>query len=362
MAVGVVRLRGPFVDAYVYRTQLFVLTYNGELRVFPIGQIEAIVDSIGSVGQRLSYSLFHSRGRGSSEEQRFARDTADSSDKDLAIEVTDLEYSSEDLKVEGVRVTDFKIYLDTLFIASDSGLWTSPLSNGLPMAAERPLRSACYSVSAGWGAVAAARGTKGLSVLYDYLAGGASRREYRREDIGVRSVRTAFAGHALVTYDSRNSFEFLEGEVAELHDRPGATQQRLTKVERETTTGSTRSDRSGLRKLDSALDLVANVGSQFIGLSAGTIYTSRTQGGTSRRMSKLVRVGDYSGKALGVNLLAGAPLVETQSSVTLGGGKARQAVLYEGPAVSVRTYPNSIRYQNLATIVTDDGLLLAGNF
>jgi hypothetical protein len=321
----------------------------------------------GPRGDALAYFLFHSRGLGALSRQTEAKRQLLESEYDprgasIWLADDDIPYRSLDLELKGQSVLDLLMYYDHLFVASTEGLWSTLLVTDGRDARHRAglrkrLEYPCTSASASMGAIAVSCGDEGLTVLLDEFSWiGSEHRSVKLSDV---SFRVAYATTGLVNYWSRTGFQLLSGEVDERSKK--RTFVGFTK------TGFGREDllRQVSPLLDASdqkdLEFADNVRSTFVVLVAGRIVTvpMRTDKETGERHFQAPRVrGEYSGRLVSAEILEGDVFLETQHGIVVLPRDLAPERAYEGLVTSLRVFPRSKRYRQLALIVGGEGLVL----
>jgi hypothetical protein len=351
-------LSGSFVDGFIYRTQLYVVTSDGELRSYEVRDIEERLSAqAGRRGDAIGYLLFHSRGLGASLNQVAARRSFDEP-KDISIDVDGnaIPHLSYDLGLKGRSVLDVLVYYDHMFVASTEGFWSTRLPAMDPrgrVKLERRLDSPSFSADASMGSVAVS-GEAGLTVLFDEFSWLGNR---HRKKASNRSIRAEYAGRALVNYRTRNDFRVLTGTVQERSkDTDVIVDVSPTQFGLGELVGKLQSEASTEEP-----EFTSNVRSTFIVLVGGQILTvpMRASSKTDERFFQRSRVrGHYTGRVVGAAILGRDLLLETQSGVLVLQDDSYAQNAYEGDVTALRVFPHSRRYLQLALVVGDKGLIL----
>jgi hypothetical protein len=263
--------------------------------------------------------------------------------------------------VPGYRL-DLLMYYDHLYVASTLGFWSTLLvSDGREaldnVRLRRRLEYPCTSASASMGAVAVSCGDEGLTVLLDEFSWTGS--EHRRVKVSDVSVRATYATTGLVNYWSRTGFQLLSGSVDERPKRKTFVGFSETHFGREDLLRSV-SDLLGASD-DGDLEFADNVRSTFIVLVSGRIVTvpMKTNKTTGDRYFQAPRVrGEYSGRLVSAEILEGDVFLETQQGVVVLPKNLAAETAYEGSVTSLRVFPRSKRYTQLALIVGEEGVVL----
>jgi hypothetical protein len=359
-------ISGSFVDTFIYRTQLYVVTLHGELRVYQVADVERrLAADFGGQGHAVAYMMFHSKGLGASEEQgsagrTYSRYMEPDRQRELRLEGDAIPYRSYDLGRSGHSVLDMLIYCDRLFLATEEGLFAAeaePRQESLKL--ENRLGFPCLSAKASFGAVAASCGEDGLNVLLNELSWLGPSRSTRK--LASVSIRSAYASLGLVNYQSRTDFSVFDGATS-LETVPS----RQGFVEFSPTATSAVDLKARVAEIlgsdgNQDLDYAGNVGSTFVAAGGGKIATVaiRRDSASGRRsfLNPHLR-GTYENVLVNVQILDADLLIETQESVIVLPDGEEALAAYEGAATSVRVFPRSKRYLALATVVAREGLML----
>jgi len=365
-AVASLRISGQFVDAFVYRTQLYAVTTTGKLRAYDVSDIEErATREHGEVGRALTYHLFHTKGMGANEQQRAARlrfTNTDAFDKlTITLEGDELPSVEREIGFPSYEVLDVLIYNDRLYLATDTGLWSALLrgaARDLELNERLPYR--CFSAKVSRGAVAASCGDEGLNVIFDDF----SWLGRTRKDVPLpRSLRCSYASLGLVNYTSRSSFEMLQGETRQIPDEPSTSAFVSFSASDFGTAALLERLQALIEDLSvEKIDYIFNDGSQFAVFAGGLIIAVQTQysQGEGRRRSLTPRiVASYEGNVVDAQPLGGGMVVETHKAVSFVHRDVNRAVeVHNGPVSSVRSFPRSYRYQELAVAVGEHCLTL----
>lgn len=363
LAVG---LTGHFVDCFLYRTQLYLVTLEGHLLAYNVADFEDILHRrLGSRGDYLSYCLFHSRGLGSTDEQREAWWLANRRQGEWSegsvdwIDIEQLEANSHPLGVSGYSVLDVNIYYDTIYLATNEALLdldATELGDGVQ--ARPRLTHPCLSTSASLGSIAVACGKAGLTVLLDEFgwAGAKSTKRY-----AVRSIRTSFAGASVVNYSSSAEFQLYEGEYAEVGTRRNPRRALVA------LRASDWPIEQYLASVEETVDEPSvqysfNRGATFYSTAGGKISRTVTRkvGGRHRHAYRPRLIGEFPDTVVSAELLGGGLLLETGKGISFLEPDLGVREVYRGRVISVRVFKRSHRYQGVAAVTTEDGLLLVG--
>ena len=363
-----VRMDGlPIEDLFVYRTALFAWTYDSELRVFPVARIEeAIWESLADdpeAAEAACFQLFHSNGVGAKFGQRQAvQHLAErNSDLEITIDTDSIPHEVFETRLEANSLLDLLIYFDRTYLGTDEGLFELVWSESKSKTAlfKNRIGHACYSVSASLGSVAASCGDAGLRVLFDdfsYLPG----KRTQERSVAPVSERATFGSGGLFNFTTRQSVSYLEGErEATTSDERGVPEKVLVAVEAAEMSASTDQQRSLF--LDDGLDYVLFSRQRLIALRDGRVAASRLhrdEGG--RRIANTVHeLGRYTGRPLSACETSSMLLIETSSGLFSASLDSDASEFRPcGVTVSLRTFPSSKRYLELAARTAEDATYL----
>lgn len=366
MRTFILHLSGATIeDAFIYRSSLYCWTFHRTLRVYAVADLEfAAGAQAGNSSDLLAYCLFHSRGLGANTRQSRASSAAwetGTADLYVQLDAENVPYYEIDINMEADSVLDMLIYYDRMYLATDGGLFAldgfdEQEDSGERLTARPRIKQACYAASAGLGTVAASCGTQGLSLLLD-VPGGVLADDAPARKVSDTSLRAEIGFGTVVNHQTRTDFEFLIGDV----DRAGGSSY-LRDVHRGRTE---RSDvvRSAMQELESDGQFALwDQSRMLLFSSANAISVSVMRNNDERRLNKVREVSRYQNAVSRVVSAARVGrffAVEDEDSVALvSPGNVR--TISTGPAVSVRTYPSSRRYQRLTTATSASGLWLFG--
>ena len=368
-------LHGPIEDAFIYRSTLLCWTYSRELLRLPISTIEnALRRNYGELGDACSYLMFHSNGRGADRTQISAwnllRDELEVSKgtHSLQLDVSSLEHDHERIKVEADDVLDMIAYFNRLYIATDGGLYSTHVDRhhyNLESYLEHRMSIPTFGVTVSYGAVAASCGDEGLHVIFDDFgwAGSSSRIPERISDF---SMRVEYASGRLLNYLTRSDIELFRGEITDpTQDGSSSGWRVLTGM---TSSKSERESLMGAFNLDpSSSDLIASSSGSIMILVAGQAWsrTLRARSGRLVVQGPLRPLGHYDGRPIAIAPVADRLAVETTEDLFIvspdtesGPGECLRVNV--GSIVSMRGFPRSRRYHNVAVASNGVGLNLVG--
>jgi hypothetical protein len=370
-------LAGDIEDAFIYRSTLVCWTFDETVILINVQDLEQLLErELGVLGGAAAHLLFHSFGVGAREQQASAwRVVKDSPEFEtmtqpvIKLRLDQLPRISQPVRLDANDLLDLLIYWDTLYLATDTGLYSAPFTHEHPewlLAPRRRMRFPCYSAAASLGSVAASCADYGLRVVFDVEHSLAPLDRPRSRVLADLSVRAEYVGSGLLNYTSHSEFQAFNGSLTE--QRQDRTSQRLL---------------SGLRKshLDTEQvlarlseddhgqwDLVFSLRSRLYVLSNGLArsITLRNQKGELTPLGRFRSVATYDGEPLSATTVHRSLLIETADAVLALGVSGEHSIrdgmneLPTGPVVALRSFPRSHRYRNLAVATAESGLWLIG--
>jgi hypothetical protein len=247
------------------------------------------------------------------------------------------------------------MYNDRLYLSTDSGL-LSGVPNPRQMQLEHRLPHRCLSTKVSLGAVAASCGSEGLNLLYDDFGWLGAQSKAVTHPF---SIRCSYAGLGLVNYTSNVDFDISQAAVSERDARTraivGFGSPQFGTIELLETLLEEYGHTS-----PSAIDYTFNYRSTFVAFIAGKVYSADTRyrGEVQKRTVGRPHVlAEYAGQVVNAQLFGNGVLVETQeAALFLTDGNSE--IAYDGPVVSLRVFPRSVRYQELGVLACKEGLIL----
>ncbi len=376
-----VRLEGPPIeDMFVYRTTIHAWSYDSRLYLFPVSGIESLIRTELSDDPQAAagacFQLFHSNrlGAAAGQYRSATRLSERDSDLDLVIDLDNTPYWVFETRLEANSLLDILIYADRIYCGTDEGLFelTEPqtIRSHTPhiptwhtrkdtVTFESRIRHSCYSAAASLGSIAASCGDAGLRMLFDDFGYRSGQRAKERQ-VAVASERATFGSGGLFNFPSRNEFSYLEGQREDTNSSARSVPDKVL-VGVEPASVSTSSDGSGSPFLNETLDYILFSRQRLIALLEGRVFAARLYrsiGG--RRIAKRVhRIGRYKGKPLTACETTSSLIIETSDGLVAISHKDNTSTFRPcGPTVSIRSFPNSKRYLELATRTSEDGAYL----
>jgi hypothetical protein len=279
-----------------------------------------------------------------------------------------------DIKIQASHLLDLNVYNGRVYLASTAGLHDWDLKwegedlepQGDPR--ER-LAVKCTSLLTGYGAVGASCGNAGLFIGLDEFGWAPEeKRGDGLERVLEQSVRTAWLGSDLVNYVTPSSLVLLHTET-ELVPTAG---QRGMERDRRVCTAVSEMDYAIEKQIVGVLaDFGVNVGSVqyvyntnnafFVNTFAGAffVFGVRHSEDGSAEISYRKKYDSHGDRVLMTTMTKLGLIAETDERVILFRNGEWQ-VLVDTPAISVRSFARSRRYQNLVLVVADEGVYLIG--
>lgn len=374
LSIRRVLLRGPIEDAFVYRSTILCWTFGGAMLRVPVPAVErALERDFGEAGVAVSALLFHSGGLGASADQseawwrNIAYDAEDSDFGLIEIDLSTVEHSEHRLGIEADDVLDMLAYADRLYLATDGGLFSNDLTsdfNSNVEPASHRISVPTYAAAASYGSVAASCGEAGLRMLFDDFGWSGRTADHRAERVSDYSVRAEYASGRLLNFRSHSEIELFRGDVVEASAPRSPNEARVI-------VGLEAVDEAGddlLDRFDSAdVDFVTSWLGKLLVLAGGRVMsrTLRRRDDRLTAQGQVKTIGHYRGKPLSAVRVRDRLLVETSEELLAlssdddeaGNGYQRVGT---GPVVSLRAFPNSKRYRDMAIVTSEAGLNLIG--
>lgn len=376
-------LPGAFEDAYLYKAHLLAITEERTLRAY---SMDRLVDLLNGwfPDERPVHKLMFSRNDwlvggpfGSLMNNRgvalgllgaFARASKEAVTLDEAV----LRGEERSLDIPATVLLDVMLYNDRMYVGADTGLYDIDVSlkTKFQSSFSRPTKRSdarCLRTSARYGTINASCGDDGLLAAVNDFGGIAQETRPRLEQVADRSLRADWISHDLVNYSNYSTPVLLRNSY-EKEDLGGSTSERtlITEMGREKLdlTYLLSEVRNGYGVEQDAVQFSYNSNNTFfVHTIDGDFYSLSVR--NAERHEPTVRFS-RTHKGAGTRILSASHskvgvVVETDSRVLLFSG-GDWFPIDESEAISVRTFSNSRRYQNIVAITKEDGLLLAGLF
>lgn len=256
------------------------------------------------------------------------------------------------------EVLDMNVYFDRVYISTTSGLWHVDIdvSSSYEFHHEKPVkRTDAYSLSstAKYGCVLVSCGDDGLMAGFDdFNSVGRARTELQQ--IGARSQRVAWLRSDVINYEWGSEANFLTAEKQSKVDSKPDEMEFITEL-RPTSSVSTLYGQESRLAFNTETDLIS------VGVDGLLTYTDRLYNKRERSLGQVMSeysanvgfplhahrlagsVGDFSSYAIILQTLEG--VFEIRKTGVLK--------IHDGVAVSIKTFPASLRYQNMIAICSD---------
>ena len=376
MALIGLTLRGPIEDAFIYRSTILCATYSKQLLRLDVTTVEnALRRHYGPFGDACAYLMFHSRGLGADHPQVAAWHAlrnewaVEGYKEHFELDLSELEHDEEVLNVDADDVLDMIAYFNRLYLATDGGLYSTNVYRHRGDAASDPKRRMpipTISTSVSYGAVAASCGDQGLQVIFDDFGWLGSRSNGKVQKMSDYSLRVEYASGRLLNYRSQSDIELFRGDVTRSNGKSRSSIQRAM---------TSMSEASHEQAILSRAFSVDHSSEDLIMTSPGSIMILANGQAWSRRLrthakqlvvqGPLQSLGRYEGRPIAVTPIADRVAVETTEDLFVispetedTSGECLSAEV--GPVVSMRGFPRSKRYRNVAIASNDVGLNLIG--
>lgn len=369
-----VLLRGPIEDAFLYRSTIFCWTFDGAMLRLPVRALEqALYRDFGEAGLAVSSLLFHSGGLGASSEQaeawwRNIAHYAEESDFGLIeIDLSTVEHTEHRLAIEADDVLDMLAYADRLYLATDGGLYSNDLTSNFKSKVEpasHRISVPTYAAAVSFGTVAASCGEAGLRVLFDDFGWSGEEPDREGEKVSDYSVRAEYASGRLLNYRSQSEIELFRGEVVEASAPRSQSEARV--IVGLNAVGGAEEDLLG-RFGSTNLEFVTSWRGKLLVLADGRVMsrTLRRRDDRLTAQGQVKTIGQYRGRPLSAVRVRNRLLVETSEELLAlssndDGAESGYKRIGTGPVVSLRAFPNSKRYRDMAIVTSEAGLNLIG--
>jgi len=352
----------PIEDVFIYRTQLYCWTFDQRLRIYNVSDIEDAIERYEvDRGPGVCYALFHSRGIGASARQVMSWRSFSAMPPNyldpIVIDSESVPYREIPARIDADALLDLLIYYDTLYFATRNGLFVLDLAENrgdftsivVPVAR---IREACYSTSAGLGAVGASCGPAGLRLLFGGIEVNGSEPPPVKKVSDI-SIRSDIGYGSVVNYPSRSEYEFLSGPIIAtarggmLTDVSPSRVLVSSELRESTSAGVTEGeyvlwDRSRLLVFEDE-----EVWSLSVVRSADVRKLNRRR--------DVASYGELVGRIISVVRIGRSFALESDKALVLISSNDHQ-VVSTGPVIALRSYPRSHRYQRLATATSEQGV------
>ncbi|MGB8348626.1 MAG: hypothetical protein WCD86_27345 [Ktedonobacteraceae bacterium] len=413
MNIAKLFLPGRFEDAYIYMGRLVVLTENKTIRIYNLDQIVADLEEqypatipvptlMFSRNDWLASHQFISLMRNKNVAQDIFSAFKIFSDQviDLGQFIRPGRFSEQDLHISATAFLDMHIYSARLYLGADNGFysinidWKNPLPELSHSSKNKKLDASCFNISARYGTVNASCGDDGLFSFINDFGWWKDGQVGRKINVADTSLKTAWLDYDLINYPSYGSPSLFKSTAEKTDDGLEKEGKVLTQIGNEgedlsyllhTVTSSTLlKKRNGFRTVHANYpssyfihEHSSNYGEDEIQFSYNADHRLfvQTKGGRffSSRITRSKK-GEIKpehakessggiGRILTIQPGKAGPIIETEESVLLFAEEENRLYpITEFGALTVRTFPRSKRFQNLAVVTTEDGTWLVGMF
>lgn len=385
MRVGRVSIPGSYEDAWVYKDHLFAWSTSGDLLVGSLQNLVDVADVESTdLGTAIALLFVRNDWKASALFKRLTRVTGIHAQLDevfshlegdgLVLTPNEAFDDGTDGLIEGTLLSA-TVYADQLYFSTTSGFFDSSLDwdRGVPIlpeGAHQRLPHRTVSSSIGYGAVNASCEEEGLFTNFDEFGWGSWTNNRGLEQTDDLSYGTSWVGTGLLNYRGRD-VRLLEGDTAQVEDagrRRDSEKKLLVEY-------SSRRDLTSLVHADlvawlerNDMDVpahtrvVGNSGANLVvETESQTLLVQMIGLSTEPAVKSVESLPQAEEAVLSVARLAGGTVLESESSVYLW-SESGVTELLALPALRVRTFPNSIRYRDMAVIVTENALHLVGAY
>jgi hypothetical protein len=383
MRVMRLEIPGEFEDAWVYKDHLLAWTTTGRLLAGPLEQVVRAADTTSTdVGTVLSLLLFRNDWKASAlfrrlvQVERVQRELdkviGAIADEDLTFDPDEVFVDESDDLLDGTLM-HANVYADRLYLSTTGGLFDANLGWDagelvLPENARQRLDRRTVSSTIGYGLINVSCEERGLFTSFDEFGWGGWNGTSSLERTDDVSFGTSWLGTSLLNYRG-DDVRLLQGETEEV-DGANSRRERQRLIveygERRDLLDVVVSDLAAWSRRNKVpapeeLRLVANLGAKFVVEADEKTLLIQLVGAwepdpTVRAVKELPTAGE---SVLSAARLAGGIVLESESSVMLWHDDGITELLAL-PAIRVRTFPNSIRYRDMAIVVSEGAIHLIG--
>jgi hypothetical protein len=365
-----VRISGmPIQDIFVYRTSVLAWLFGGRIILFEVSAIEmAIKQALSSDTDRakaICFLLFHSGAKGVPKGESLFKGLLFDLTEDLEITLdgSEIRYLEIATSLQSSDLLDILVYWDRTYLSTAQGLFQGIWPDQETRVAEfdERISYACYSASASLGSIAASCGPSGLRILFDGFQEPQVNLSHSKT-IDEQSDRSEFGIGGLFNYSSRGSVSYFKTLTVENPDkRKNVPNKLIADIQESRILASEDSESPNRVFTEDELDYIYYSHQRLIALHEGEIFATvlRSYANEVRLAKRVNLIGNYVGFPLTACDTSSTTLIETTEGIVttiLESGES----LYRptGPTVSLRTFPRSKRYLNLAIRTDETGAYL----
>lgn len=370
---------GDFEHSFVYKGQLFALDHGGVLRYASLADAARLSfpsNPLSSANRLLGALLLDNRLLDDAELQEVAA-LERSAGRDIGQWRRELEANiwqhAADLgpALGGFQVLDITVYYDRIYLSTTGGVFhlDFTVAENHPVVGLPVRRSDAYSLSSTvkYGCVAVSCGEDGLFVGLDEF----NKRDQMRVElghVGGESWRSSWFKESLLSYESSGGVRAFTGEIADtVVDGAHNPMRLLTTL---TAASDEKRQELGLDYLgtkDDSIDITFNVESNCLRVRSDgwAEFTERLQrkgkyqsrvffegaarvGRSYDAFAIVARDDNFDDARIGIHSRQGVFLMNRRNILKVA----------DPPVASVKSFPSSRRYQNLAAITAEDRVSL----
>ena len=367
MIVKKIFLPGQFDDAYVYMGWLHIAGVDRTLTSLDLAILAESLDRRFPRSMGLhSYAFARNDWLAGEHQQKLLTNRAMRKAFGKAIrripaqiEIDPKELQSarrHELQVGSGDLLDWHFYGQRLYVGTSDALFHAEVSWDRELTVARSTKRSdarCVAISAKYGAVTASAGLDGMQTLINEFDQTTNKQLPPTVFRSTRSFRTSWLGFDMVNYGGGNAVAYYKAE----HEKvPTSRYNEVSLV-----TGLS-ADAQELRLPaadEHAITFAFNSGNTvYFQDSAGSLFRSslRAEGQANLALRRPTRTRAVE-KIISAHPMKYGVVAETYNEVILLSRDAVQR-LTKAPAISVRTFTSSKRFQNLVTIVDERGLSL----
>lgn len=368
-----INIRGlPVEDAFIYGTSLYAWTFDSDLLIIPVDEIEASIRSAlnheAILADGVCFLLFHSNHVGARQSQYVAAAHLSMKSRSIEIEIdaSKIRHSVLRTSLDADCLTDVMVYFNRMHLSTDEGLFELELPRGVDdvpkeIHLERTLPYPCYSSVASLGALATSCGDEGLIVTFNnYDWYGPAKR--RRVVAAGQSRRSTYGSGGLFNFTASDSYQYLSGEIWESNaNRDDRGTALLVDLE----PGHIVDGAFHNQLSRDEIDYVLFARRKLIFLADGDIFgvhLSKVPEG--RKLSrKRHLLGQYDRSPISISANRSMLMIESDDDIVVcGRNGANDEVEFTmmhwncGPTIALRTFPMSRRYLDLAVRTSETGI------
>lgn len=372
-----IRISGNFEDAYLYMGWLHIIGSDRSLISYSLDGVTKEIDAKNKRSTSIGRMLFARNDWLVSQAGRsFLRNSAV---RRSFLDVIDLFPKNYELSVEeGDRkitaafpirssvILDILFYNKRMYVAANDGMSHIDFDTESVNIVGQPEKrhdAKCYSVSAKYGMINASCGSEGLYGFFDDFS---ESRPHVATRLKNKSLRTSWINSDLANYQTNGSMDLYRAMLETTERRRVEGEKIATQIfdykspVESFVVEEMQKHANAYADVQYAFD---NKNMLFFYTYSGDFYSFRvikdSWGELSLRFDKQKK--SEHGRIISAHSLRSGVVIETEDKVFYY-SRNRWHLLYTGRPISIRTYARSKRFQNLITIVHDEGLELISVF